>query len=728
MLHKMKRWVGFFLLCNMLVGMVPASAAAAPVPACSLCILEVGAIGLSGQEDQDFVVVANVTGTSITSTGIQLRYYNAAGILDSSLGLGTFTAGQIKVYTSDSLRTVNTNAASLTLPLYSAGGHLQIARSTSTTTTIYDQVAWGSALGGEGLSAPGISAGTSLARRNDNGIVVDTNKNSSDFELHDIACKSVAFSEIQPFVTDQTGQTIDAWLELQGASDDPGDCQLITAAGDNYRFPADTLPGNGELTIISEGLINNEVVPLHIGEGTRHVWLAGMSVYGSIYLPLVDQSFSGLTKGQTWAKIDGVWRGTYAQTPGETNVYQANPPSLIESTNACQSVRITELLPNPAGTDTDHEWLELHNESATPASLANCVITVADDTYYFLSEDALASDEWRVFYTLRNTDGSEKALSLRNSDDTLVSLFQLDGNGTQELIQSFIYSNAPEGQSWARFADGWRWQPPTPGLNNERTQDEGAKAPTEQAASSAGSNSTPYVAPNQPLQITELLPNPTSPQTDENDEFIELFNPNGVDVILAGYKLQTGNSYSYSYSLTNQVVPANAYLVLKSSETHLSLSNSSGRARLLDPTGAVMTETDAYTDAPEGQSWVWSNGSWQWSGTPTAGEANRVTLPILTSALKTVKKAASSTKTTKATVPKTSAVKAAKTTTKAKSSSSKPANQQAAKASVPPIHPLVLAGVGGIALAYAGYEYRQDMRNKYLQLRANRAARRALRK
>lgn len=585
MLHRMKQVVGMLVSMVLMVGFIPMNALAASVPACSLCILEVGAQGLAGQEDQDYVIVANVTGSNITSTSIQLRYFNSAGIQDSVLGIGTFTAGQVKVYASDALRDINPAATKLTLPLYSQGGRLQIARSTTSTTTIYDQVAWGNATGGEGSFAQPISAGAGLGRKSLDGIPQDTNSNESDWELTQSTCANVAISEIQPFVTDSVGRTTDAWVELRGLSDTVGECRLVTEAGDTYIIAEADMPPPGNLAVISSALDTHGLsVPLHLGEGTVHIWLASSSVYGggsAVHLPLTDQQFSGLTKGHSWAVFADGWRAA---------------------------------IPSPAV-----ENIELP-------------------------------------------------------------------------------SNVPV-------------IPETPG----------PETPDEPMSS---------VSPDQPLLITELLPNPAAPLTDADDEFIELFNPNSINVSLSGYKLQTGNSYSYSFTFTGQVVPGEGYLVIKSAESNLTLSNSGGKARLLDPTGAVMAETDPYEDAPEGQSWVFNEGAWKWSGTPTAGEENKVTIPILASALKTTTsstKKSAAPKVTKTAAPKAPAVKAAKTT-KAKEERPKAASTQTGKPITPPVHPLVLAGVGGLAIAYAGYEYRQDLRNKLLQLRANRAARRINRK
>ncbi|HKX24617.1 MAG TPA: lamin tail domain-containing protein, partial [Candidatus Saccharimonadales bacterium] len=53
------------------------------------------------------------------------------------------------------------------------------------------------------------------------------------------------------------------------------------------------------------------------------------------------------------------------------------------------------------------------------------------------------------------------------------------------------------------------------------------------------------------VEVSEVLPDPTSPQTDSADEFIELYNPHAESVNLAGYVLKTGTNWNYKYSLTD---------------------------------------------------------------------------------------------------------------------------------------------------------------------------------
>lgn len=220
------------------------------------------------------------------------------------------------------------------------------------------------------------------------------------------------------------------------------------------------------------------------------------------------------------------------------------------------------------------------------------------------------------------------------------------------------------------------------------------------------------------VQITELLPNPASPQTDASDEYIELYNPNDQLIDLRGYKLQTGNTYNHSFTFTEASLPPFSYQVFYSSETKASLANSGGKARLLAPTGEVVSETEAYGSAADGRTWAWDGTRWQWTITASPAAGNIITTPAVatkvakTTAAKTTSKKVktSSTKTTKPKVTKAKAVKGAKTTTPVLASGT-PDNKGIG------VQPWLLAGAGGLAVLYGAYEYRSDLANSLRKLR-----------
>ncbi len=236
------------------------------------------------------------------------------------------------------------------------------------------------------------------------------------------------------------------------------------------------------------------------------------------------------------------------------------------------------------------------------------------------------------------------------------------------------------------------------------------------------------------LVLTELLPNPASPQTDESDEYIELYNPNSTPFNLKGYTLETGETTLHDFTFTGDTVLApNSYQPFYSVETRLSLSNIGGQARLLDTKGTKVSETSVYSNASDGMAWALDevDGTWKWTTASTPGAANLILVAavatkkvvVRAAAVKSIKKTAvkgvSTTKTKKAPT-----VKKPKAKSKAKLAKSTVTANSAARAPAP-IHPGLLAAVAALAVGYGVYEYRHDLANRIYQFRTNRAARRA---
>ncbi len=218
-----------------------------------------------------------------------------------------------------------------------------------------------------------------------------------------------------------------------------------------------------------------------------------------------------------------------------------------------------------------------------------------------------------------------------------------------------------------------------------------------------------------PLLITEVLPDPTSPQQDANDEFIELYNPHDSTVTLAGYQLQTGAGFRYHYTLGDTPLGPQRYLVIPSAVSKLSLANSGSGVRLIDPAGNIVFEVPDYGAAKEGQSWIYHQDLWQWTITPTAGALNVLAAPTPP----TPKPAAAppKKKVTAAKTPATTTLKAPKPPSAQKATETKPTETFAAapQAQEPPywvIVPLVL-GITG----YGIYEYRQPIAKTWQKIR-----------
>lgn len=272
--------------------------------------------------------------------------------------------------------------------------------------------------------------------------------------------------------------------------------------------------------------------------------------------------------------------------------------------------------------------------------------------------------------------------------------------------------------------------------NNANDFGNGSEVATPGGTASGSDVSSPPAAdaPRENVEITELLPDPAAPATDATGEFVELHNPNTTSVDLTGYKLQTGSTNSYSYIFKSGSLAPGEYKAFYSPVTKLTLSNTSGKARLLDSEGVVVSETAAYGKAPTGSSWILYDDSWSWTISPTPDASNNAPVfGVTTTATPT-----SSAKTTvaKTTAPKSKSATTAKPTASKAKAAAKPAPAASAKGDYKnpasdnkslPVNTLLLAAIGIPLIGYMLYEYRHDMANLYTRFRRNRTNRREAR-
>lgn len=216
------------------------------------------------------------------------------------------------------------------------------------------------------------------------------------------------------------------------------------------------------------------------------------------------------------------------------------------------------------------------------------------------------------------------------------------------------------------------------------------------------------------LEISELLIDPDKPATDAEDEFVELYNPNAEAVDLEGYMIQTGSKYSYKFTLPNISLGAKKYLALYALDTGLVLSNSGGGARLLTPAGAPMYEVPAYTKAKPDTAWANISGLWQWTAKPTPNAAN---LSAATAGAARSSTSASSANTNSRTYLNRGQVAGDGTEERSVYEEPESTNDDQ-------LNTVVVAGVGGLALLYAGNEYRHDVGNFFAKIRRHLASRR----
>lgn len=148
---------------------------------------------------------------------------------------------------------------------------------------------------------------------------------------------------------------------------------------------------------------------------------------------------------------------------------------------------------------------------------------------------------------------------------------------------------------------------------------------TEQVKNSTGIESKIY-----PLGIiiNEILPSPEG--SDEQNEWIEIFNQNDFDVDLVDWQIgdMIGKTTAYTFPKGTKISPK-GFLVLSRPETKITLNNDGDSLNLLQPDGKVI-DALTYEKAPLGQSYNrgGTKEGWFWSPILTPGAQNETSIPL----------------------------------------------------------------------------------------------------
>lgn len=213
---------------------------------------------------------------------------------------------------------------------------------------------------------------------------------------------------------------------------------------------------------------------------------------------------------------------------------------------------LNEIYPNPPGSDSGVEFIELYNPHDTDVQLAGWKI---GSTSFKGLRGAVPA---QGYLQLSN-------ITVRNTGSTLQLL-----NPAGDIVDEVSYPNAKEGRSWSRNEGGdYLWSVPTPAAVND--------FPFEKELI--------YRQLTAPIIIHSLLPNPDGKDTDR--EWVRLFNRAADDMDISGWQLRTS---SKTYTIADRKLRKGLTYRLFSKTSKLALTNSSGFVQLYDSSGQLVDE------------------------------------------------------------------------------------------------------------------------------------------
>ncbi len=256
------------------------------------------------------------------------------------------------------------------------------------------------------------------------------------------------------------------WIELKNTSDHPvslSGWQLDDIEGGSkpYTFKDETIGSESFL------LMSNTITNITLNNTTDAVRLIDPN--GAVTSQYI---YTKVETGKSWARIkNGEWEIATNTTPGEENeettttdtnsITEPDANTTNPETGNQSPVDVSEVFPNPSGSDSGNEWIEIRNSSGTVLNVSGWKIkNAAGKTFTFPEGTSIDA-----FGYITISDKTTK-IQLKNTGDQ-VQLIDAD-NVVQDTIE---FQNAPENISFANIT--------TIGIEDGNTGD----APTQNVVS-----------------------------------------------------------------------------------------------------------------------------------------------------------------------------------------------------------------------------------------------------
>lgn len=323
---------------------------------------------------------------------------------------------------------------------------------------------------------------------------------------------------------------------------------------------------------------------------------------------------------------------------GEIETQQEDEPEV--------NIKITEILPNPIGTDSGYEKIELYNAGETTVNLEGFKIDDVQSSQA-ISSNALTMEvfsiEPKAYKALTIPAGS---FSLNNTGGDFVTIFNKSG---EAVATAFYEGTSPEGKSYSLFSNNeWLWANSTFGKSNGNAhvveeEDEEEDINNNEVEENDYDNSG--------LEITEIYPQPVK----GSEEFVEIYNAGNYTAQLSQVEIYVGDRKKV---LPDYELVAGKYFVITQSGLPVQLRNS-GQTVMLKHNQTVLS-TVTYTAAIAEASFAKFEDGFLWTTEVTNKKDNVLKIPEV---LK--KEVVSKAVTTPKTTPKKVAARSAKKTTAA---------------------------------------------------------------
>mgnify|MGYP001229767201 CR=1 FL=1 len=347
----------------------------------------------------------------------------------------------------------------------------------------------------------------------------------------------------------------------------------------------------------------------------------------------------------------------------------------IPSVVAAGTIVINEIMYDLPGTDDKHEWVEIKNISNSAVDLTRWKFFDGDGTtnhtlaisaerggqgsliipaggFAILSGNAstflsdYAGFSGTVIDTVMNLGNTSDVLKILNADGQVVDEVsyakEMGGAGDgYDLERVSDYSNQFCASQHLGGSAGLANVPNcfTPSPTSEASPEPTAtptntpipsattvavkitptpisSAVTTEATSSPMPSANTIVS----LNINEFIPNPEG--SDEENEWIEIYNAGETEVNLTGWKLKDASNKGYNF--TNEKIVGKGFLILTRSQTKITINNDTEVLSLISPQGEIASQIQYSGGSQEGYAFArYAKNDWRWTNILTPGKSNQ---------------------------------------------------------------------------------------------------------
>jgi len=322
------------------------------------------------------------------------------------------------------------------------------------------------------------------------------------------------------------------------------------------------------------------------------------------------------------------------------------------------------------GSDDTHEWIEIKNISGNAVDLKNwkfndgsnhllneppknggqgsLIISVggfaifADDANVFLSDHPGFSGT--VIDTVMSLNNTSDILKIIDADSQVIDEVSYDKSlgashncYTLERINDFAgqFCQSQNLGGSPGLVNNPNCSPsPTPTSNPTPTPTTNPSlsptitsspilTPTVTLLPTSSISPSPSVSPQKitvNLIINEFIPNPVG--SDEENEWIEIYNAGDNEVDLSGWKIQDVSGKAYTFK--EEKILAKNYLVLYRPKTKITINNDAETLSLIAPQGETASQISFSGGSKEGYSFArFGPNDWRWTEILTPGKENQ---------------------------------------------------------------------------------------------------------